>query len=329
MISALCWGAIFSRVPAIQCRSPRFGQHDSSDGEDSDATITQEKVTRSLKRDQFLKRYDRQQAVSTNLVRTDRDSFQERLQQVLSYLQERAVEPPKESGFVYKVKKQEAAQYLAAWMQETLNREKAKVVVVARQGHLEQRKYDPTGMVHSGIALYHPREKRWKIYNLIDKPEGNRAVCEVTWVEPEDFFFQQGGTEKNALLLLPDRATQVRMQKALLNGDYRKFYFTRDYNLVSPPGGKTSLNCNKWVLLNVMAAKKNNYDLESLLRDIQESFRPGEIGVNPIARLFAAQQPRVIASEVPWWAPIHTVTVNSLLHSGLFETVKFSPVEKR
>ena|GEM_PF-1700688 len=333
MVSTLNWGAIFPGIAPVRYHAPRFGQNTLSDREQagSPGSHSQHKTGAGLNpgSDRFQKQGGAQDVQDVRVDQTQaKVTFQERLQQVLSYLQERSVEPPKEDGFVYKAKKLETAKHLAQWMQTTLNRDGAQVAVVARQGHLQQRKYDPTGMVHSGIALFHPREKRWKIYNLIDRPQGKHAVCEITWVEPEDFFIQQGGTEKNALLMIPDPLTQARMQTALLNGTYRKFYFARDYNLVSPPSGRTSLNCNKWVLLNVLAAQKNNYHLESLLKDIQAHFRPGEIDVHPIARLFAAQQPRVRAHEVPWWAPIHTVTVNSLLHSGLFETVKFhSPDE--
>src|SRR5690606_37827625 len=113
----------------------------------------------------------------------------------------------------------------------------------------------PTGMYHSGIALFHPRDKQWKVYNVTDEKVGGQWRCEVQWTEPESFFYQQGGYQPKSLMLIPDKATRERMAQALLNGDYKKLLFTNDYHLVSDPGSEQSLNCNKWVLMNVLAAQ--------------------------------------------------------------------------
>lgn len=250
-------------------------------------------------------------------------SFQACIQETLTRLRESWAIPPQESVLGINPRKREVAKQIADWIQSTLKSENAQVAIVARQGGLQHKKYDKTGMLHTGIAMYHPREQQWKIYNLVDRPMMGQSVCDVQWAEPEDFFAQQGGYKKDALVMLPSPAVQQRMQKALLNGDYRKLVFTPDYNLVSAPDSATSLNCNKWVLLNVLAAKNDHYEPKKLLKEIRENYRPGQIDVHPIVRLFAAQQPKIKASEVPWIAPIQTVTVESLFNSGLFEKSHF------
>jgi len=250
-------------------------------------------------------------------------AFQRIIQNTLTRLRESFAEPPEEMVLGVKSRKWEVAGQLSDWMQNTLQQQGVQLAVVARQGSLEHKKHDKTGMLHAGLAMYHPREQRWKIYNLIDTPFGGSSRCDVQWTEPAAFFARQGGYRKDALLLIPDAESRRRMHQSLLNGDYRKLVFTPDYNLVSPPHSDGSLNCNKWVLLNVLAAKHDTTDTAKLLSHIRDNYQPGQINVHPLKRLFAAQEPKVKASEVPWLAPIHTVTVESLLNSGLFEKAQF------
>lgn len=253
------------------------------------------------------------------VVHSPKPTFQDIIQQTLERLHESFAAPPQESVKKIRPRKVEVAGKLADWMRDTLAQEGVQVAVVARQGGLQHKKHDKTGMFHTGIALFHPRDKKWKIYNLVDEQLAGSWQGEVQWTEPEDFFYQQGGYHKKSLLLIPDQATQLRMRKALLKGDYKKLFFTSDYNLVSEPAGKTSLNCNKWVLLNVLAAKRENYNPMKLLDEIGERYRPDRIDVHPLIRPIAKYQPHIKPSEIPLWGPIHTVTVNSLVESGLFE----------
>jgi hypothetical protein len=250
-------------------------------------------------------------------------SFKEAVKRTLLLLNGRLMEPPKERVDDIKPLKLPVAKQLSDWMATTLTDMGATVAVVARQGGKQHKRYDKTGMLHAGIAMFHPLEKNWKIYNLIDQPHGRWPQCEVQWIDPLNFFCKQGGYGKDALLLTLDQNTQERMRDALLDGSYKDLGFTTRYNLVSAPDSATSLNCNKWVLLNILAAQKENYQPDTLLAEIKKNYRPGEIHVNPFIRLFAAQQPKVLANEVPWWGPIHTVTVESLYHSGLFEKKVF------
>ncbi len=245
------------------------------------------------------------------------------LAQLKALLPATSFSPPQEAVKHTNPRKVDVAQQLARWMEDTLAQEGAILAVVARQGGLQHKKYDRTGMLHTGLVIWHPQEKRWKIYNLIDRPQGRGTRCDVQWTEPVDFFIQQGGRQKEALLMIPDRILQARMRAALLNGDAARLSFTSDYNIISPPHSETSLNCNKWVLLNLLAAQMQTYEPKHLLDVIKREYKPGQIQVHPLARLFAKHQSRVKASEVPWLAPIETVTVQSLCDSGLFEKALF------
>jgi hypothetical protein len=246
-------------------------------------------------------------------------AFQDVIQNILDRLHDGYYAPPQEIIRKDRPRKVEVAQKLTGWMTQTLAEQDVRLAVVTRQGGLQHKKHDKTGMFHSGIALFHPREKKWKIYNLVDEQQAGRWRCEVQWTEPEDFFYQQGGYQAKSLLLIPDKKTQERMTQALLRGDYKKLLFTDDYHLVSSPESTQSLNCNKWVLLNVLAAQKQQYNPRALLADIQADYKPDLIDVHPVVRPFARYQPHIKGDEIPLWGPIYTVTVNSLVESGLFE----------
>lgn len=247
-----------------------------------------------------------------------------------------AVEPPQERIEKNRPRKLAVARQLSEWMSDTLFRMGANFAVVARQGGLAHKEYDRTGMLHTGIARFHPKEKQWKIYNLIDQvktigPFGlmsaGKPKCQIQWTEPTDFFYQQGGYQKNALLLIPDKATQANMEQAFSSGLYKKLALTSDYNMVSLPDTHTSLNCNKWCLLNILAARKEEYNPWALLADIRDNYRAGGLNVGFWQRLFAGWDPRVRGEEVPWRGPIYTVTVESLHDSGLFEQKIFCTVQ--
>ncbi|WP_373531946.1 DUF2145 domain-containing protein [Vampirovibrio sp.] len=230
----------------------------------------------------------------------------------------------------------EVADALADWMAVTLSQANVQFAVVARQGGLGLKKHDATGMLHTGIACFHPEQNQWKIYNLVERqldkkldPSGKKRplqwlrpyppTCEIRWTDPVDFFYQQGGYKKEALLLIPPPGAQAGLKALFESGWYKNLAFTPNYNLVSAPHSKTSLNCNKWTLLMMLAAAKAEADPERLLADIGRNYKPGGLNVSFWQRLFAASDPRVRANEVPWQGPIETVTVESLLKSDLFE----------
>lgn len=141
--------------------------------------------------------------------------------------------------------------------------------------------------------------------------------------DPVDFFYD-GGEKRDALLLIPSREIQERLRKAIHNGQYQKLHFTPKYNLVSEPHSNASLNCNKWVLMNLIAAQHNNYHHQSILDIIKSDFRPGHISMNPLIRFLVVRMHRVLSTalpsdEIPLYGPIHTIQIKNLYHQGNFE----------
>ena len=209
------------------------------------------------------------------------------------------------------------AKDLTQWLQNTLADKKALVAVVARKGGPDAKKHDATGMAHSGIAVYDPRAKTWIIYNLLN--EGGTPPQAALWrTAPLDFFYGQTGYDKDALVLIPDAVTQQRMYEAVLNGNYKKLQFTPTYNLLSSFDSPSSLNCNKWILMNLAAARQDNYQPKVVLQAIKTGYTPGQIKLNPIEKAVVRKKANVVASELPASGPIQTVTVESLYKSGMF-----------
>ncbi len=241
----------------------------------------------------------------------------------LTLLTSRLYQPPQEQVRLERPRKVMVATELAQWMEQVLAQEKIQLAVVARQGGRQHRQHDVTGMLHSGIVWRDPLDERWKIYNLVDYRTKGKPQCQILWTDPVDFFYQQGGYDPDALLLIPDDAIQKRMAALLQNGGFQRMAFTRQYNLLSPPHGPDSLNCNKWVLLNVLAAHHKTEDPAFLLQQIRQNYRTEPLALDPLTRLFAGWHPQVRGKELPWWNAPTTVTVESLAKSGLFERKLF------
>lgn len=227
-------------------------------------------------------------------------------------------EPPMESVDKTNPEKLEAARDLSQWLTSTLEAKGIKAAVIARLGNKEVHQHDKTGMAHSGIVVFNEHDKQWQIYNLINDVKDEEPVAHLFRSTPEDFFYGQSSTKKDALLLIPEKADQQKLKESMQNGDYKKMYFTQDYNLITAPDTMRSLNCNKWALMTLMAAKSGNHQPEVILDKINEEFVPGLIRVNPMIRPFAKQRPTILKDEVPIWDHIYTVTIESLHNSKLF-----------
>jgi hypothetical protein len=215
------------------------------------------------------------------------------------------------------------AKALTDWMQTTLLKEKTLVAVVARKGGEDVKKHDKTGMAHSGLAVYDPRAQTWLIYNLVQDTKTAQdqpgPATESIWrTAPLDFYYGQTGYDEDALILIPDLATQQRVYEAMVSGDYKKLTFTSAYNLLSPYDSLKSFNCNKWLLFNLAAARIDNYDPPAVAQAIHAGFVPGKIYFSPLENFFVRHKPNVLLNELPPHPPIETVTVESLYRSNLF-----------
>jgi len=141
--------------------------------------------------------------------------------------------------------------------------------------------------------------------------------------EPLEFFYEQPIHKRDALIMVPSEDVQKRLRDGILSGRYKKLYFTPKYNLVSEPHTANSLNCNKWVLMNLMAAQRDDYCHTKILKAIQDGFKPGRIMMNPLLRPIAKIHPTIRGEEVPVYGPINTVTVESLYRTDLFPHKEF------
>lgn len=216
--------------------------------------------------------------------------------------------------------KLENAKELTIWLNKTLQEKKALVAIVARMGGPDVVKHDRTGMAHSGLAIYDPRAQTWILYNLVNKNSSARPPLSALYrTAPLDFFYGQAGYKKNALILIPDQPTQKRIYEAVLNGKYKSLFFTDKYNLLSVFNSNQSLNCNKWLLMNIVAARIDNYDINTILNTITQGFEPGLIRLSSLEKIFAKKKPNIRPNEMPSGsAPIKTVTIQSLYDSKFF-----------
>lgn len=231
--------------------------------------------------------------------------------------------PIAETSISIDTRKLEIAKELTDWVNNTLQQKKALVAVVGRQGSPQTKKQDKTGMGHAGLAVYDPRAQSWIIYNLLNTTTGHHPKGEIWRTAPVDFFYAQKGYEKDALLLIPDAVTQQRMYEAILNGNYQQLFYTSNYNLLSIYDSPHSLNCNKWLLMNLAAARIDDYNPVKVLNVIHTGFRPAKVNLNFIERQIAQNKPNIRWDELPENGPYETVTVESLYRSDLFSEKLF------
>ncbi len=220
-------------------------------------------------------------------------------------------------------RKLEVAKHLTDWLQSTLLEKKAIVAVVCRKGGKDVKGRDWTGMAHSGLAVYDPRAKTWILYQLMNNSKASEPTAEIWRAAPLDFFYGQSGYEENALVLIPDRETQQRLYDAILNGKAWKLAFTHRYNLLSRYDSHDSLNCNKWILMSIAAARSDDYDPSHVLSTIHQGFDPGKVRMNFIEKEFVKRKANVRKDELPSFGAVPTVTPQSLYESGLFQEKLF------
>jgi len=215
-------------------------------------------------------------------------------------------------------RKLEVAKHLTDWMQHELLVRQAIVAVVSRKGGKDIKSRDYTGMAHSGLAVYDPRAQTWIVYQVVNQPHMQTPVAVLWKSAPVDFFYGQTGYDQNALLLIPDAATQHRLYSSILTGQAFKLAFTTAYNLLSRYDGADSLNCNKWILMTIAAARSDDYDPDHVLQIIHDGFDPADLHLGFIGREVVRLKSNVRSSEIPDHGPVLTVTPQSLYESNLF-----------
>lgn len=221
-------------------------------------------------------------------------------------------------------KKLVVATELTQWLNTTLQNKRALVAVVARNARPLTAKYDATGMGHVGLVVYDPRVKSWLFYHLLNDVIGKKPTASLYVSAPLDFFYDQRGYKKEALIMLPDVKVQQRIYNAILDQEYKRLYFTKKYSLTSGYDTAKSINCTKWILMNLVAAEIDNYDPNVVLKAVHD-VPPAHLKPNLLVRhWFSLRKPEVSHEFYPdksW----QTVTAESLYRSNLFtEKIFFS-----
>jgi hypothetical protein len=220
-------------------------------------------------------------------------------------------------------RKKEMAERLSGWMLDEMDKADAEVAIVARSGSHISKTQDKTWMEHSGIVVKNSKTNQWEVFNLLYYFCDKRPKCDLWRNKPLDFFYSQRYYHNDALLLLPEKNLQKKLRQGIENGNYKKLQFTNNYNLITRFDSKQSLNCNKWVLMNVVAAEIENYEPDVVLKKIGETFEPGQVRVFPALRPIARQHPTILQEEAPLVGPINTVTAESLYRSNRFRQKMF------
>jgi hypothetical protein len=216
-------------------------------------------------------------------------------------------------------RKLDVAKHLTDWMQSQLVANKAIAAVVSRKGGKDLKSRDTTGMAHSGLAIYDPRAQTWILYQILNVPHNGEPIAELWRSAPVDFFYGQTGYEENALIMIPDQETQKRIYDAIVTGDAWKMAFTHNYNLLSTYDSAESLNCNKWILMTIAAARTQDFNPYNTLTTIRHGFEPAQIRLNFVERQVVKHKTNVRRQELPGYSSaIETVTPESLYYSGLF-----------
>jgi hypothetical protein len=219
--------------------------------------------------------------------------------------------------------KKEMAERLSGWMLDEMNKAGAEVAIVARSGSHLSKTQDKTWMEHSGILIKNSKTNQWEVLNLLYYFCDKSPKCDIWRNKPVDFFYSQRYYHNDALLLLPEKKLQKKLIKGIENGNYKKLQFTNNYNLITGFDSKQSLNCNKWVLMNLIAAEIGDYEPDAVLKKIGETFEPGQVRVFPVLRPIARQHPTILQEEAPLVGPINTVTAESLYRSNRFKQTMF------
>lgn len=217
-------------------------------------------------------------------------------------------------------KKLALAETLSNWVADTLQRQNAKVGVLARQGSVFTRLFDPTGMTHSGFVFQDPLTGEWITYSLYSDPANNRKTALLWRQTLKDFFYGQINDRKEALLLLPTTELQNRLLQRLQATPFQSLLpVNHHYNLVAPLESTLSFNCTKWVVLNLFAARDNSENVPALIDRMRQEYSVKPLRPRFLVRLVLKRKPDVNWDELNPPGIVKTVTVDSLYKTPLFE----------
>jgi hypothetical protein len=218
------------------------------------------------------------------------------------------------------VKKLNRAKIMSARVRDALERYHVEAAVIARQGPPLTDFVDKTGMTHTGMVFRHPITREWLVYSLYSNPEEDYKTASLWRQDLDDFFYGQRNNKQEALLLIPSATLQSRLLTRL----YRQPFVTllpenHRYNLVAPMESPLSINCTKWILLQLFAAQEGTDDIPTLLRAIERDYPLPSVKPPWLTRMVLRRKPDVVWQELNPPGHIHTVTVENLSKAPVFE----------
>jgi hypothetical protein len=217
---------------------------------------------------------------------------------------------------------------LAQWVTEVLRKHHATVAVIARPSERKTQRFNPTRMSHVGFAVWSPDSTHSyhdvATYNLLSDHVPDNTHASIEKASLLDFFIETPSTTQDALVLIPNPELQVQLQTLLTNGQAKALMFTNQFSMLSPPTGTTSINCDKWTALNLIAARTGQTDATALLRAIPDWIPLDVIRFNWLERWLVPRKAHTVRwAEIPNRHEIPIITPYSLYLSPFFDVRQF------
>ncbi len=228
--------------------------------------------------------------------------------------------PREEKTGQYDPQKMLIAKKLSAWVREVMIAEHANIAIIGRQGNKLTKRFDATGLAHAGFVLHQDQgqEPEWVTLNLFADPATKKRTQDIWQASIEDFYYGQTGYGEDTLILIPSPELQKKLLQGFRAGNYRQLWFTDQYNLIAYPYTLKTLNCTKWLLMNLYAADSDVYKPEMVLKRMQQHFQEQVIRPDFLTRIAMRFMTNVRLDEHKSAREIHTVTVQSLTKTNWF-----------
>ncbi|MGE0199454.1 MAG: DUF2145 domain-containing protein [Candidatus Melainabacteria bacterium] len=203
------------------------------------------------------------------------------------------------------------------WAESVLKDANVRVAVIARRGHVLAKLVERSGMTHMAFVLKDPTTGAWTTVGLYSDPATGQKTALLWRQELADFYAEQPNQLKESEILIPKPEVQEALWRHLTADDWPTLLPAgHRYNLVAPVESPVSLNCTKWLALQMLAARTGETTLASLVSELPAVLHPPRIKAGPLLTWYLRRKPDVTWSELTPPGVIHTVTAESLKDSG-------------
>lgn len=212
--------------------------------------------------------------------------------------------------------KQNIAKEVSEWVIKVIEESNLTAVVISRPGTPFTQVFDNTKMGHTGIIIKDSELNAWTVYNLFSNPDTKHRYVEIKRTSIYDFFYSQPSLTKDALILIPEKEIQENLLKGFISGKYKDLIAqTEKYNLISDAYDLKSTNCVEWVLLNLIAAKINDYNPTRLTQIIDTHLKIKPLKAGWLVKIALYFTPNVFFDEMPKDGNVKAVMVKDLYNA--------------